>query len=539
MTIPQFLLLRQPLPNNQINSLTVSPKESFVQQFFNNKENLNANQQENKKMIIKTEQDEIQNYLVDASNTKGFCEAVYIPENVSETAEIIKEANEKKQSVTISGNGTGLTGARVPKGGIVISTERLNRIVEINTEQNFVKVEPGILLSELQDTVKQKGLLYAPDPTERNCFIGGTVATNASGARTFKYGPTRNYIEELEIILPDGDFLYLKRGENFADDLYLTLRTSSGKDIKLTLPDYEMPKTKNASGYFCKRNMDAIDLFIGSEGTLGVITKIKLKLLPLPFNELSCILFFESENNALDFLIKARDESYKNRRLKIINSIDAAALEYFDKNSLKFLINDYPNIPVNAEAAVWFEQQCNENEDDLLELWINLFLDYNGKEEDAWFAMTEKDKENIIGFRHTISTNVNEYISLNNFRKLGTDVAVPDKNLIDFYYAIKKDVEEKKLDYVIYGHLGNSHIHLNMLPKTEEEFAKGKKLYKGICSHAISLGGTFSAEHGVGKNKTEYLVEMYGQENVNKMRVLKKTLDPNYIFGVGNIFEKE
>ncbi len=150
-------------------------------------------------MIIKTEQDEIQNYLIDASNTKGFCEAVYIPENVSEMAGIIKEANEKKHSVTISGNGTGLTGARVPKGGIVISTEKLNKIIEINLEEKFALVEPGVLLSELQDAVNSKGLLYPPDPTERNCFVGGTVATNASGARTFKYGPTRNYVEELEI----------------------------------------------------------------------------------------------------------------------------------------------------------------------------------------------------------------------------------------------------------------------------------------------------------------------------------------------------
>ncbi|MGB5849926.1 MAG: FAD-binding oxidoreductase [Ignavibacteriaceae bacterium] len=490
-------------------------------------------------MIVKTQQDEIQNYLIDASNTKGFCEAVYIPQNVSEMAEIIKEANNKKHSVTISGNGTGLTGARVPKGGIVISTEKLNKIIEINLAEKFALVEPGVLLSELQDSVKLKGLLYAPDPTERNCFIGGTVATNASGARTFKYGSTRNYVEELEIILSDGDLLYLKRGEYFADDLFLKLKTSSGRDIRLTLPDYKMPKIKNASGYFCKRNMEAIDLFVGSEGTLGVITKIKLKLLPLPLGELSCILFFETEDNAFNFLTRARDESYKNRELKITNSIDATALEYLDENSLKFLMKDYPNIPVNAKAAVWFEQHCNDNEDDLLELWINLFLDYNGKEEDAWFAMTEKDKENIIRFRHTISTSVNEYITQNSFRKLGTDVAVPDDKFIDFYYSIQKEVKTENLDYVIYGHFGNSHVHLNMLPKNEEEFIIGEELYKSICSHAISLGGTFSAEHGVGKNKTEYLVEMYGQENVNKMRRLKKTLDPNYILGVGNIFEKK
>jgi D-lactate dehydrogenase (cytochrome) len=153
--------------------------------------------------------------------------------------------------------------------------------------------------------------------------------------------------------------------------------------------------------------------------------------------------------------------------------------------------------------------------------------------------MTEKDKEQIVNFRHTISTSVNEYIALNNFRKLGTDVAVPDKEFIDFYYKMKNEVEEAKLNYVIYGHLGNSHYHLNMLPKTEEEFIEGQKIYSNICHQAIKIGGSFSAEHGVGKNKTDYLVEMYGEDNVNKMREVKKSLDPNYILGVGNIFVKE
>ena len=489
-------------------------------------------------MIIKTEQDEIQNYLVDASNTKGFCDAVYIPESADEISAILIDANNKKQLVTISGNGTGLTGARVPQGGIVISTEKLNKIIEINTEEMYAIIEPGVLLSDLRDILLSRDLLYPPDPTEWNCFVGGTLATNASGAKTFKYGPTRNYVEELEIVLADGDYLQLKRGENSAKDFSLLLKTSAGREINITLPEYDMPNTKNASGYFCKRNMDAIDLFIGSEGTLGVITKLKLKLLPLPTGEISCVLFFNSEKNGLGFLTKARDESYNSRESNIKDGIDATALEFFDENSLRFLLEDFPNIPANTQAAVWFEQQCNGNEDQLLEKWINLFLEYEGKEEDAWFAMTDKDKEQIVNFRHTISTSVNEYITNNNFRKLGTDVAVPDEKFIDFYYEMKKEVEKANLDYVIYGHLGNSHYHLNMLPKTEEEFLKGQKIYSNICHKAISLGGTFSAEHGVGKNKINYLVEMYGDENVNKMREVKKALDPNYILGVGNIFEK-
>ena len=156
-------------------------------------------------MIIKTSPDEIQNYLVDASNVKGYCDAVYFPENKDDVVQIIVEANQKKIPVTVSGNGTGLAGARVPEGGVVISTEKMNKILEINEAELTATVQPGVILSDLLNLVKEKKLLYPPDPTEKNCFIGGTVATNASGEKTFKYGPTRNYVIELEIVLPDGE----------------------------------------------------------------------------------------------------------------------------------------------------------------------------------------------------------------------------------------------------------------------------------------------------------------------------------------------
>jgi D-lactate dehydrogenase (cytochrome) len=490
-------------------------------------------------MIIKSKIDEIENYLVDASNTKGFCDSVCFPETVEDIVQVLKEANLKSVPITVSGNRTGVTGASVPSGGIVISTEKLNNVIDIDGQNLSAVVEPGVLLSDLQKAVKEKNLFYPPDPTEKSCFIGGNVATNASGARTFKYGSTRDYIQELDIVLPDGELLTIKRDDNFAKDFLLNIKTAAGKEIKLELPDYKMPSTKNAAGYFCKKNMDAVDLFIGSEGTLGVITKIKLKLLQLPLNEISCILFFNSEENALQFLTEARHKSLQSRKLNSKDIIEATALELFDGKSLNFLRDEFSKIPADAKAAIWFEQQGNNNEDVLLKKWINLFLKYEGKEDEAWFAMTEKDREQIINFRHAISVNVNEYMTKNNFRKLGTDAAVPDDKFIGFYYAIMDEVEKEKLDYVIYGHAGNSHLHLNMMPKTEEEFEIGKLLYKSICNKAIKLGGTFSAEHGVGKNKREYLIEMYGEDNVNKMRLLKKTLDSNYILGVGNIFVKE
>jgi D-lactate dehydrogenase (cytochrome) len=490
-------------------------------------------------MIIKTSPDEIQGYLTDASNFKGYCDAVYFPTSSNEIFELLIEANKNKTPVTISGNGTGLAGGRVPLGGIVISTGKLNKILEINEKEFFAVLEPGVLLSDFQNILNKKKLLYPPDPTEENCFVGGTVATNASGEKTFKYGPTRNFILELEIILADGEILKLSRGNIIASGYNLKLQSKSGKEYTIDVPDLKMPGTKNASGYFCKKNMDAIDLFIGSEGTLGVITKIKVKIIPYPKGILSSVIFFDEEKNALSFIKKAREISYETRSNKFSNSIDALALEFFDENSLKILKEDNQQIPADAKAAVWFEQELNSNDDIILEEWTNLISEFNGNEENAWFAFSDSDKKNIEQFRHSLPLKVNEYISKNNLRKLGTDVAVPHEKFEELYFYSKNEAEKENINYVAFGHFGNSHVHLNMLPKNQNEFEIGKAIYKKICSKAIEFGGTVSAEHGIGKLKTEYLLEMYGEESIKKMRAVKKILDPNLILGRGNIFSFE
>ena len=488
-------------------------------------------------MIIKTNPDEFENYIVDASNFKGNCDAVYFPEFVEDVVSILKKANLAKTKVTVSGNGTGLTGARVPQSGIVIATDKLNKIIEINKKEFFATVEPAVLLSDFQKELKQQNLFYPPDPTETNCFVGGTVATNASGAKTFKYGPTRDYVIALEIVLPDGEVLNLERGKQKAIGYDLTLTTLSGNNISLQIPDYTFPAVKNASGYYVKPNMDAIDLFIGSEGTLGIITKIKLKLLPQPEETISCVLFFEGETTAINFLEEARDKSYLSKKNNIDNNINALALEFFDERALKFLAKDFSAIPEEAKAAIWFEQESTTDSfDSILESWNNLMQTHNVNEETAWFAFSDADKEKIKDFRHAISWKVNEYVARNNFRKLGTDVAVPDKEFREFYFTLQNWAKRSKIDFVSYGHFGNSHIHLNFLPKNDDEFNKGKKLYGQICEEAIRLGGTISAEHGIGKAKRDYLLMMYGEANIRKMATLKKTLDPNLILGIGNIF---
>jgi len=488
-------------------------------------------------MITKTEQNEIQDYLKDESNTKGFCDAVVYPENTDEVISILKKANSEKTKVTVCGNKTGLAGGSVPQGGIVLSTEKLNKILEINEKEKFAVIEPGVILSIFLNEIKTKKLYYPPDPTELNCFLGGTVATNASGSKTFKYGPTRNFIFGIEVVLPDGELILLERGEVFAKKYQLSILTKAGRKIEFQIPSVKSLPTKNTAGYYCKENMDAIDLFIGSEGTLGVLTKIKLKLLTVPESVLSAVIFFNSEEDGLDFIEHSRKESYTSRKVNSTNTIDALALEYFDKFALDFLRDDFPNIPLTAESAVWFEQEATESSgESLTDLWIQSIEKYSGDLNNSWIAMNDKDKSKFIEFRHRISAKVNEFISSRNLRKLGTDFAIPNDELKKFYFQIKKDITEAGLDYVIYGHFGNSHIHLNMLPKNIDEFETAKKLYYDMCISAIKLGGTFAAEHGVGKNKKELLYEMYGKIVIDEMFKIKKEFDPNLILGNGNIF---
>src|SRR6185436_3366462 len=196
-------------------------------------------------MLTKTQPDEIQDYLSDASYLRGGNAArVVFPENIEEVASLLADATSTKTPVTISGAGTGTVAGRVPFGGIVIATDKLNRIHEIVPENHggSVTAEAGVILGDLQRAVTAKGLLYPPDPTERGCFIGGNIATNASGSRTFKYGPTRNYVERLKIVLATGDIIDLRRGELLAGTSgTVVIPLSSGQTIEAQLPTYRMP----------------------------------------------------------------------------------------------------------------------------------------------------------------------------------------------------------------------------------------------------------------------------------------------------------
>lgn len=495
-------------------------------------------------MQVKTRLDELQNYLTDASNMPGgFAEKLFVPESTDEIPQILKEANDRKIAVTISGARTGTVGGAIPFGGFVISLEKLNKIKEIDKDKMTAVVEPGVILGDFQKAVEVENLFYPPDPTEWSCQIGGTVATNASGARSFKYGATRNYVKALKIVLANGETLNIERGEfRVGSDGMLQLRTGQGNIIRLHVPTYERPKVrKNVSGYYCGKNLDAVDLFIGSEGTLGVIREMEFSLLSKPEGFFSGVVFFANETNLLSFVNETKEISFRNRKGNAsVAFLDASLLEYFDANALEFIRGKFPEVPESMAGAIFFEQETTaETEDALFEKWNDLLEKHGADVERSWFTTTEQDRKKMREFRHALPVAVNERITRYGQKKVGTDMAVPDENFAVFLKFYQQTLKASGLDYVIFGHIGDSHLHANILPKDENEAEKARHLYGRFIAQAIMLGGTVSAEHGIGKLKSKYLQVMMGERYINEMVELKRAFDPKGILGRGNMFDEK
>jgi D-lactate dehydrogenase (cytochrome) len=480
----------------------------------------------------------------------GHALKLFLPETAEDVAAILRDADEQKMPVTVSGARTGTVGGAIPFGGFVISMERMNKIIGVDKNARTATVQPGVILGDLQKAVDADGLFYPPDPTEWSCQIGGTVATNASGSRSFKYGATRNFVERLTVVLADGDMIDLRRGEIKADESgMLVLTTLDGRKIQVKVPTYKRPQVrKNVSGYFAEPAMDAIDLFIGSEGTLGVIVEIELSLLSKPRGFFSGIVFFETHGALLEFVDEARDLSFAARRnpapaasgSDLRPAPDASLIEYFDDRALKFISEKFPAVPPEMAGAIYFEQETNEgSEDALLEAWNALLERHNADLESSWFTTTDADNEKMREFRHALPVSVNERIVRSGQRKVGTDMSVPDENFLDFLRIYKRVLNESGLDHVIFGHIGDCHLHANILPKNDDEATRARHLYGRFVADAIMLGGTVSAEHGIGKLKRKYLNVMMGERYLSEMAAVKKAFDPKGILGRGNMFDEK
>lgn len=500
-------------------------------------------------MQTRTQFEDIQNYLTDASNMPGgHADRLVVAESADEVAAVLAECNASGTPVTVSGARTGTVGGAIPFGGVILSLEKLNGIA-IDRERKTATVGAGVILGDFQKEVERAGLFYPPDPTEWSCQIGANIATNASGARSFKYGATRDYVEGLRVVLSTGEYLSHRRGEAAAVDGIVKVVTENGRAIEIRLPTYERPRVrKNVSGYFTSDDLDAVDLFIGSEGTLGVVVEATLRLLEKPKGFFSGIVFFPEESDLLAFAADVRCTSRKNPVSIALCSdktadegfrvpIEAALLEYFDGNSLRLIAEKFPETPTNMAGAIFFEQETTpENEDVLFEAWNDLLEMHNAAQDESWFTTNEQDLKKMREFRHSLPVSVNERVVRNKQKKIGTDMAVPDDRFKGFLRFYNETLEASGIEYVIFGHIGDAHLHANLLPRTDEEATRSRHIYGRCIAQAIMLGGCVSAEHGIGKLKRNYLAAMMGERYLNEMAEVKRALDPRGILGRGNMF---
>jgi D-lactate dehydrogenase (cytochrome) len=518
-------------------------------------------------------------YLSDESRIgDAAADRLVLARDEAQVAEVLTDASEGSSEVTVSAGRTGIVGGAVPRSGTVLSLAEMNRILgvrRVGDGRYALRCQPGVSIGELEERLSSGELgidaagltgdaredleaflddgrswFYPPDPTEDTAHLGGTVAANASGARSFRYGATRAHVSALRVCLTTGDVIAAARGDCAADGRRFTVARPGG-EIEIEIPTYTMPATKSAAGYYARAGMDLVDLFVGSEGTLGVITEVEVLLTPRPEGVLSALAFFPSDDDALAFVRHARSDADCD---PCPGSVKPIALEFFDSRSLTFLrerkeeqgsSSEIPELPAAAVAAVLFEQDYVE--DDLLEVyegWESLLSQHGSSMDETWGGMEEGELKKLRGLRHGIAEEVNNMVSRAKaehpeIHKVGTDAAVPAEALEEIFSFYRAELEKSGLRYVIFGHVGDSHLHLNVMPRDLDDLRRAKELALAVAKEAVRLGGTVSAEHGIGRLKHEFLRILYGEPGLAEMAAVKRALDPACVLNRGVMFPED
>ena len=443
-------------------------------------------------------------FAADASGLVLVPEGVARPVSVEEVAEIVRQAAAGRTAVTAAGGQTSTTAASITDRGIVLSLRGLDRILEVDRAARCARVQAGVNLGELKRAVAAEGLLFAPDPTsEDDVTIGGAIACNASGPRSLRYGATRAHVLGLKAVLATGDVLEVRR------------------------PGLE----KNTAGYALAQ--DAVDWFVGSEGTLGVVVEAELSLLPRPEHVTGLVIPFSDEADALGFVVAARDSARLRPR----------SLEYFDRAALAIARQSVgePQWLAGAGAMIYAEETCGGGDDAPLDDWLAVAEAHGATTGDVLALTSDAELRDARRFRHAVPAHMNErgaaYRGAGG-RKLSTDWAVPYRRLPAAIAEARALADSGGVEQaVIYGHAGSGHPHQNFVARDGVERAAIERVIEATLRHVVSLGGTVSAEHGIGKLKRRWLPLQATAAQIGVMRAVKNELDPLGILAPGNIFE--
>lgn len=439
---------------------------------------------------LTAEMEELVCYSYDATGRRYLPDAVVFPENDIEIAALLRLANHENVFVIPRGAGSGMTGGSLPvKGGIVLVMKRLNRILEIDKDNFIARVQPGVVTGHLHKAVEAESLFYPPDPASSDfSTIGGNLAECAGGPRAVKYGVTRDYVLGLEAVLPTGDII----------------RTG-------------VQTVKGVVGY------DLTRLLVGSEGTLGIITSVTLRLLPLPESIGTIAVVFDRMEDAAQTVSEI-----------IRRGIVPRTIEYMDNASIT-CTERYLGIglPVDAGAMLIIEVDGKESETRAeLEILNTLCMQQGARTINA--AETSEERRDLWKARKSISPALYKFAP----DKINEDIVVPRSRIPDMVKKISELKEQSGLIMASFGHAGDGNIHFNIMldRRNKDDLKKAEAAVEAVFEYTLVLGGTISGEHGIGITKSAFIAKEVGQTELGLMKQIKRVFDPNGILNPGKLF---
>lgn len=407
-------------------------------------------------------------------------------ESLNDIIHVLEIGYQFEVPITPRSGGTGKSGGAIPiLGGIVLSTEKMNRIIEINKKALMAVVEPGVITGNLHKEVEREGLFYPPDPASlESCMIGGNVAENSGGPRAFKYGVTKHYVLSIEAVLAGGQVF------------------TFGK-----------PTMKWVVGY------DLLDLLVGSEGTLALFSKIFLRLLPLPPYITTLLVYFPDEFRA----IEAVENIFLNR-------ITPSVMEFMDSICLEEIRKDGLSIPEEAKSLVIIELDSYKEDIELVERVVELLEPYSTRIEAA--LPSSLNREKLWKARRVLSDTLKQRYKV----KLSEDVVVSRDKIKELLLLSKKIGEELDIIVASYGHIGDGNLHVNLLSEDLEKRKRVEQGLKQLFKSVLELGGTISGEHGIGITKREFISWEQSPILIERQKEIKRIFDPKGVMNPGKIF---
>lgn len=510
-----------------------------------------------------------EDYLRDESRFRGHAFGLVRARSEGDVLDVLRLANRLRIPLTVVSGKTSLTGASVPLGGVILDLRGLDFV----DKNDPALVGPGIVLKAYKDHVAGRGLFYPPDPTsEDSCTLGGNVACNASGSLSYLYGPTRNYIRGVKLALPTGTAFEIERGQIVSEQGYFTIPADltfppEAEDLLIPVPrsgHSDWTLCRNAAGLYSSEPMDLVDLFIGSEGILGIILQVKTRLLLRRNPHFSLMLYISTRKQAVEVVTLLnyfkryfydRDEGLGEEVEKMLVKLSGPAnvpdleefrcvvpscMEWFGASVAPLLSHERAGKLAGVYGCIYVEQEYPAEEDPMVRAsqWALLVKMLNDSPPtdshpiETEVALDENQIRKMRKDRQNVPERLNELIRPG-MVKIGTDFSVPIAHL-GTLMKLYDDALPSGKSY-IFGHIGNAHLHSNILAENGEELESYRSLTRKLALEVCKLRGSVSAEHGIGKLKREMLEMMLGEDGINEIRKIKRILDPNFILNMDNM----